>query len=258
MRAPRSPALLLVTALLACEPPDQPPPGPTTGGDTGGSNGGPQGGGSGGGSGGGGNGGNPGSPGGDGTSTLDLAVAHHGSVDDASALDLETVALAMFVGADPRYANASTSCDGGGAGALLDLKTTVTLDLQRDGATPLASVDVTHGGELHEAWLVLRRGSLHRDGREYKVHADALCTMPDGLQYTLVRLRPGGPVTLGGPDHRIVATFDPQASLEVEHVDCRASDAEECRSSDDDHDDGDPDTRLRFSFPTSLPVTVDP
>jgi hypothetical protein len=257
------PFLLLLAAFAACEPPDQPAPAPGGGGaDGGGGNTG--GGGNNGGNPGGGGGGSPGS--GDGTSTLALAFERHGTRQDVSRVDLEVVGLSLFVGTSPRYANDNTPCDAGVAGALADLRTTVSLDARSEGETPLASVDVSRGGQLRELWLVLRRGTAVREGREYKVHAGALCVMPDGLQYTLVRLRPGEPVQLGGPDHRILVTFDPRDALVIDRIRCDDSSGpggggsgdDECRSADDDHDDDRGDTRLRFSLPRSLPVHAEP
>jgi hypothetical protein len=280
MRARRTPALLLLAAMIfaACEPPDPGPSGGGTGsggGDAGG--GGSSGGGDGGGNtgGGGDGGGNTGGGGAtDDVSTLAFAFERRGSLEHVSRIDLEVVALSLFVGKDPRYVNAGTTCDAGGAGTLLDMQKTVPLDLGSAGETPLATVDVRGGGQLRELWLILKQGTLLREGRPYKVHAGALCSLP-GHQYTVVRLRPGEPVSLGGPDHRILVTFDASSAISVQRVDCRSGgggsgrgggddgggddhgDAEECHAGDDDHDDSREDTRLRYSFATSLPVRAE-
>lgn len=279
MRARRMPALLLLAAIVACEPPDPGPTGGTggSGGDNGGggNGGGGDGGGGGNGGGGGDGGGNTGGGAGDGVSTLSLIFERRGSLEQASIVDLEVVGLALFVGKDPRYVNADTTCDAGGAGTLLDVHKTVPLDLRGAGETPLATIDVKGGGQLRELWLVLKQGTLRREDRPYKVHAGALCSLP-GHQYTLVRLRPGEPVSLGGPDHRILVTFDASSAIAVQRVECRSGgsggggggnsgpgggggddDAEECRASDDSHDDDRQDTRLRYAFATSLPVRAE-
>lgn len=269
--------ITLIAALLtaACEPPKDPGPAPgegTGGGTDGGS------GGSGDGGSGGGDAEPPSSPppttpatppptspeappptsrAPDATSTFTLAVDRVGAPDHVTAVDLETVALGLFR-EQPTWRDDDSSC-GGGAEGLVPLDTTVALDLTEAGRTPVASVDLDGEGKLREVWLVLRKGVLHRDGRAYKVHAGALCTMSDGLQYTLLRLDPGSPIAFaGGADFELVVPFDARSAIREEHVDCRSSGAEECQSSDDAFDDGDPDTRLRYTFEPDLPLRASP
>jgi hypothetical protein len=181
-----------------------------------------------------------------------------GTREGVTSVTLEVVALALFVDAGARYADADTRCDGDGAGRLVDLQSSVALDLGSTGRTPLASLDRTDGSALNEIWLVLRQGMLDLGGRTYKVHAGALCVMPDGLQYALVRLRPPSPIPLAdGTALDVVIGFDAGRQIEAERVDCSREDVEECRSSDDAGDDGDPGTRLRFTFAPEFPVAVE-
>jgi hypothetical protein len=236
-------AALACGLVVACEPGGPPSTG-TGGGDGGG-------GGGGGGSGGGG-GGTPSGP-----TTLAITVDRAGAPPGVSGVDLELAAVTLFVDASAPALRPETPCDGGGAGTLLARSGTVPLDLGSRGETPLASTQV-NGGSLREAWIVLRQGVLHRDGRTYKVHATALCTMPDGLQYTVVALRPGSPAALEAPgEHRLVATFDAREQLETAHVACGGAEPEECRTSDDPDDDGDPGTRLRYAFAPAFPARAE-
>lgn len=235
-------AALFSLSLAACAPPDEPPP--DTGGDPGGD------------SGGGGSGGGGSSGGGDATPTLALSFDPSGG-QGASRLDLEIVGLGVFT-SDPTYVNADTPCDAGVAGALLDLRANLSLDLASSAEAPFTSLDMTSGGAVRELWLVLRQGLLFRDARSYKVHAGALCVMPDGLQYILVRLRPGSAVPLDG-DHRVVVELDASRDVVVERVRCGGdANYDECGTTEDVGDDGDAGTRLRYSFAPTLPVRVDP
>jgi hypothetical protein len=241
MQGFRTLVALLACALAACEPGGP----PSTG----------AGGGDGGGGGGGGSGGGGGAP--SGPPTLAITVDRAGAPPGVSTVDLELAAVTLFVDASAPALRPETPCDGGGVGTLLAATGTVPLDLGAGGETPLASTQV-NGGSLREAWLVLRQGVLHRNGRTYKVHATALCTMSDGLQYTVVALRPGSPAALDAPgEHRLVATFDARQQLDTTRVACGASNAEECRTSDDPEDDGDPGTRLRYAFAPAFPARVE-
>jgi hypothetical protein len=180
-----------------------------------------------------------------------------GAPEHVTELDLEPVGLALFQ-AQPSWQDQHSPCDGG-AGGLVALGATVALDLTHPGRTSVGSVDLGGDGQVQEVWLVLRKGLLDRDGRTYKVHGGALCTMSDGLQYTLLRLHPDAPVTFGGgADLDLVVPFDARSAVQEERVDCRSSAAEECQSSDDASDDGDPDTRLRYTFEPDLPLRAEP
>jgi hypothetical protein len=148
-----------------------------------------------------------------------------------------------------------TRCDGDGAGTLANARTTVTLDFSGDARVPVATFErPADPTSLTELWLVLRQGLLHTDVRSYRIHAGPLCTMPDGLPYTLVRLRPAAPIAIGsGATDDVVISFDPDAQLERDAVRCSEQDVEECRTSDDPGDT-DPDTRLRYTFAPEFPV----
>lgn len=263
--------LLLSLVHAACAPPDEPapaPPGdpapapspdPAPPGDAGPapapeSPGGGAGSGSGGAAGDGG--GAPSAPPADGVSTFALVVERQGAPEHVTAVDLEPSALLLFTG-QPAWRDADSACDAGAAG-MATLGGTVALDLAQAGRTPAGSVDLAGEGQVREVWLVLREGLLRRAGRAYPVHASALCTMPDGLQYTLLRLDPQPPVHFaGGADVDLVLPFDAREAIREERVDCRSSPLEECQTSDDPLDDGDPDTRLRYSFRADLPLRAE-
>jgi hypothetical protein len=259
-------AILAGLFALGCDPPDEPSPDPAGSGDTGGAGPGADAGGdtTGGdtdsGDAGGGDTGGGGDPGpvDPGPASIILSLEHRRLPTEASRMDLEIVGIALFVDVDPAYRNADTPCDGGGRGALLPLETTVTFT-DADGVQPVASFEHAGGGALREAWLVLRQGFLHVGERVYKVHADAMCVMPDELQYVLVRLRPREAATLvGGSGIGLVAQLAGREQIIVERVDCRTSDADECRDPDDAHDDDDGTTRLRYAFARRFPVRAEP
>lgn len=254
-------ALAALLAFTSCDPPGAPDPGPTTGPDGGGGSGGtPTGGTPSGGtpSGGGAPSGGGGSPGGS-PAPFTISFDPTGAPAGVDRVELELNAVALFTGA-PSYRNEDTRCDGAGAGSLADARTTVTLPFPGTGPVPAVRFDRPAGDtRVAEVWLVFRQGLLHTAERSYKIHAAALCTMPDGMQYTLVRLRPGAPFSIGqGSTDDLVIPFDAGQQVRAGHVDCRTSDAEECRTTDDSGDDADPNTRLRFALPTELPVRVAP
>jgi hypothetical protein len=258
---------------LGCEPPDEPGPAPEGSGETGGA--GPDAGGDtagdepgglepGGDAGGGGSAGagtgEPEVPGplAPGTASITLSLESRRLPPETSRLDLEIVGLALFVDADPAYRDADTPCDAGAQGALVPLDTTVTFTDGERERRPVASVERAPGGALREAWLVLRQGILRSGERVYKVHAGAMCLMPDGLQYALVRLRPREAAALeGGSGVELVAQLDGREQIVAERVDCRTSAADECRDPDDEHDDEDEDTRVRYAFARQFPVRVE-
>ncbi|MGC3996456.1 MAG: hypothetical protein QM767_02550 [Anaeromyxobacter sp.] len=187
------------------------------------------------------------------TSTVSLEVAPGGAPAGVTEVDWEVVAVGLSTGAAPA---AGGACDEGGTGH--ELRTTVTF-APGGAAAPVGSVDLPPGGSLQSAWLVLREGRLAREGRTYKVHAGALCRQPDGLDYTRLRLALDQPASLeGGADPRVVIPFDAAAQLQVEHVTCPADGVEECDTSDDPDDDGDPATRLRYAFPEEIPAQMEP
>ena len=253
-----SPRRALVTAALAalvtftaCDPPGDPGTG-TTGGSGGTNpptNGTPSGGTP---SGGGGN------SGGGAPAPFTISFDPTAAPAGVDRVELELNAIALFAGA-ASYRDESTPCDGG-AGALGDVRTTATLPFPGSGPVPAVRFDrPAVDAKVSEVWLVFRQGLLHTSERSYKIHAATLCTMPDGMQYTLVRLRPGSPFSIGqGSTDDLVIPFDAGHEVVRARVDCRTSDAEECRTTDDTGDDGDPNTRLRFSFPTEFPVRVQP
>lgn len=246
-------ALAAVSLAVACGPgsPPSPDPDPGTGGDPaggGGGDGSSQDGGSGGGA---------GSGGGDGTATVTLVFAPEPGPDGVARVDLEIVGVSLFTRGDPTYVDADTPCDANGAGTLHALERLVTLDLASPARAEVASFDLAGEGSLEETWLVLRQGLLPAGGRTYKIHNGAMCLMPDGLQYILVRLRPG-PVSLdGGADADLVVPFDVREQVAVERVDCRVRPVEECDTTDDANDDRDEDTRLRYSFAPEFPARVE-
>jgi hypothetical protein len=215
--------------------------------------------GGGGGSGGGGGGGSDGGGGGggtsDGTASLALLAQASGGPPHATRLDLTSVATVVYVDRSSAWQDADSPCDSGG-GERLDGAASPSIDLS-GGRTPVVSFDRSSGGQLREVDLVLQEGVLVRDNRGYKVHAGTLCTMPDGRQYTLLRLRPATPVDLGGgADYDLVAGFDP-GSIRISRVDCPGSGAEECAVGDDPEDDDDPSTRLVFTFGGEVPLAAE-
>jgi hypothetical protein len=240
--------LAAVTLAAACGPGD--PPTPTPGpGDGGGdvAGGDPSGGDGGAGAGG----------GTDATATLALTFDPQPGPDGIARVDLEVVGVALFTDREPSYVDADTPCDANGAGTLHAVVRTVPLDLSSPARTEVASFELPGTGSLLETWLVLRQGLLPAGDRTYKIHNGAMCVMPDGLQYTLVRLRPG-PVSLeGGADSDLLVRFDFREEVTVERVNCRARHVEECDTSDDPDDDRNGNTRLRFSFATEFPVRVE-
>lgn len=258
-------ALGLALAGLGCESSRVPGgPGGGDGGDDGGDAGG-GGGDAGGGGGDAGGGGDQGGGGGDDRSVLDLLVEPRGGPPGATQLTLDVVAVVLFVDRSPAYRDADSPCDAGG-GQRLDASTEVTVGLPGGDAAPVASMERTGGGSLREVVLVLREGVLVREGRGYRVHAGALCTMPDGQQYTLLRLRPPAPANLGGgADYDLVARLDGNA-VNQRRVRCDDDSSgpgggddddrepEECRAGDDPGDDDDDRTRLVFTFGRELPV----
>ncbi len=190
-------------------------------------------------------------------STFALVVERQGAPEHVTAVELEPAALLLFT-ARPAWRDADSPCDAGAAGSAR-LGGTVELDLTQPGRTPVGAVDLAGEGQVREVWLVLREGRLLRAGRAYPVHASALCTMPDGLQYTLLRLDPQRPAAFaGGADLDLVLPFDAREVIRQERVDCRSSPLEECQTSDDPLDDADPDTRLRYSFRADLPLRAEP
>lgn len=192
----------------------------------------------------------------DDTSSNALFLEASGGPPLATRLDLDLVAVVLYVDRSPTVNDPDAPCDAGG-GNRLDARSSPSVDL-RGGRTPVLTFDREGGGSLRELALVLRQGVLVRDNRGYKVHASALCTMPDGQQYTFVRLRPPAPVDLGGGrDHDLVATLEPGA-IRTERAQCGTpDDVEECAVGDDPADDGDPSTRLVFSFAPDLPLRAE-
>jgi hypothetical protein len=173
---------------------------------------------------------------------------------EVARVDVEVVGVSLFTGGEPRWVNADTPCDAGAAGALHAFERTVTLDLASPTRADVAAFDLASAGSLHEVWLVLRQGLLPANGRTYKIHNGAMCVMPDGLQYILVRLDPGTVGLGGGADTDLLVPFDLQEQVRVERVDCRARSVPECDTGEDAGDDGDPNTRLYHRFATEFPV----
>lgn len=174
-------------------------------------------------------------------------------------VELELAGIALYSGT-PGYVNADSPCDAGVPGALVPNATTTTLVFAQEGLVPVIALQRPSGAaSVAEVWLVMRQGLLHTPERSYKIHAAALCTMPDGMQYTLVRVRPGTPVAIGqGTRDDLVVPFDVAQQLRVGEVRCGTQpEPEECRTTDD-AGDGDPATRLRFSFPLEFPVRIEP
>jgi hypothetical protein len=244
-------------ASLGCEPPDEPDPGPAEaagapgdgeapGGEAGG-------------------GGTPGAAVPDDPGRVDppaasitLSLESRRLPREASRLDVEVVGIALFVDVDPAYRDADTSCDAGVEGALVPLDATVTFTDGERQRRRVASLEHAPGGALREAWLVLRQGILRSGERVYKVHAGAMCVMPDGLQYALVRLRPREAAALeGAPRIELIAQLDGREQIVTERVDCRTRDADECRDPDDADDDRDEETRVRYAFARQFPARVE-
>lgn len=296
LRALRSLSLAALVAVAACAPPEDPEPGdgaPDTGDGDGetpgaGAGSGDQGGGAPGGDAGAGNGGGTGggdgTPGGGGPGTgTGTGDAGGGTGGDGAAgppvgdapfviafaparspaghdrVELELAGVALFQ-ETPRYLDADTPCDGGLQGALVPRATTAALVFAQEGIVPVIALErPARATSVAEVWLVLRTGLLYTPERSYEIHAAALCTMPDGMQYTLVRVRPGTPVAIGpGTRDDLVIPFDAARQLRVAEVRCGTDpEPEECGTTDD-AGDGDPSTRLRFSFPLELPVRIEP
>jgi len=244
------PILSALALAAACEPPPSDPSPGGGGNPSGGAAGTPDGGGSGG-PGGGGSGSSGGGSGGGGTASLRLSFDPGEPPAGATGIDVDLAGVALFAGG-PAWRDADTPCDGGVPGALVSAAARVELPF---GGDPVPFLDVNlppGGGEIREIWLVVRKGTLRTPQRTYEVHAGRLCRMPDGLQYTLLRARPGA-VALGG--EREVALDLGRDQLAVEQVDCRATHVAECSTSDDPGD-GDPDTRRRYRFEDELPARV--
>jgi hypothetical protein len=237
MSALRVLSLVPVLALAAgCEPPpdDPAPPIDGDGGDTGGGTAG------GGDNGGGGSGGSP---------SLTLSFAPGEPPADATRIDLDIVGVALFDGT-PSWADADSPCDAGVQGALVERTTRVEVPLGGE-RVPFLQLDLPAGQRVREVWVTARHAELLTPTRTYEVHAGRLCVMPDGLQYILLRARPGE-VTLDGA--REIALGLGRDQLASGQVNCRGSPkVEECDTSDDGTD-GDPRTRLRYEFGAELPV----
>jgi hypothetical protein len=260
-------AILAVLAglVLGCEPPDEPGPGPEGSEETGGA--GPEVGANdtagdepGGAAAPGVGPGEPEDPGSiaPGSASITFSLEFRRLPPEASRLDLEIVGIALFVASDPEYRDADTACAAGAEGALVPLETTVSFTGGERERRPVATFERAPGGALREAWLVLRQGFLRSRERVYKVHAGAMCVMPDGLQYALVRLRPREAAPLdGGSGVELVAQLDGREQIVAERIDCRTSAADECRDPDDEHDDEDEDTRVRYAFARQFPVRVE-
>jgi hypothetical protein len=230
-------ALACIATVGACEPGGPAPSPGAGGGDPGG--------------GGGGAGGGGGSP------ALDIVFERGGAPAGVTGLDLELVGVTLFGEGGAPAPGADVPCDGRGVGLLARADANVPLDLTSGGETPIASLE-PDAGVVSAIWLVLRKGVLHRGARAYKVHATVLCTMPDGLQYTAVVLRPGAPLSIEqGIHRRVVVPFDAGRQLDASHVRCPANEVEECQSSDDPDDDADAATRLRYAFPATLTARVE-
>lgn len=212
--------------------------------------------GSGGGSGGGGDGGSGSDDGDDdsgsdagGSAVLTLSIEPGDAPPGAGGIDLDVAGVALFAG-EPSWRNADTPCDAGQPGALVLLTTRVEVPFG-GGRVPVVQLEVPAGGEVREAWLMVRHGALRTAERTYEVHAGPMCLMPDGFQYVRLRARPGL-VPLDGT--REIALELGREQLRSEQVDCGASPAvEECATSDDGTDD-DPATRLRYEFGPELPA----
>jgi hypothetical protein len=298
LRALRSLSLAALLAFAACDPPEDPEPGdaesdtgdgetpgadagggdPGTGGaDTGGGDTGGGGSGPGTGDAGGGSTGGEGSAGGTGGGDAGSGDGAAGGAPEADAspfviafdpapapagydrVELELAGVGLFPGT-PGYVDADSPCDAGVPGALVAHATTAQLVFAEEGVVPVIALERPSGAaSVAEVWLVLRQGLLHTPERSYKIHAAALCTMPDGMQYTLVRVRPGTSVAIGqGTREDLVIPFDAAQQLRVAEVRCGTEpEPEECRTTDD-AGDGDPATRLRFSFPLEFPVRIEP
>jgi hypothetical protein len=185
-----------------------------------------------------------------GPGALRVSIAPGEAPPGASSIELELAALALFQDA-PRWRDPDSPCDGGEPAALAPLSARVDVPFGDGPRVTLA--ELQGGGAPREVWLVLRKGTLRAADRTYPVHAALLCTLPDGLQYTLLRARPGGAAAQGAHE---VALGLGRAQLTIEQVDCAAEPtAEECATTDDGQD-ADPGTRVRYRFVEELPATT--
>jgi hypothetical protein len=189
-----------------------------------------------------------------------VALAPRGGRDGEGRIVLELAAVALFRDERPQHEDEDAPCDAGRDGALVPRAATVGVELGAGEATALGAFALPAGGALEEVWLVLRQATLETAARTYLVHAEQLCRMPDGLQYTLVRVEPDAPVPLRADTAVTLAVpFDAREAVVRDRVDCRGGDRpEECDTSDDAGDDDDPDTRLRYQLEDRLDASVAP
>lgn len=184
-----------------------------------------------------------------GPESLLVSIAPGDAPPGASSIEIELAAVATFRGT-PAWRDADTPCDGGEADALAPVSALVEVPFGDGPRVTLAELEPPTDGAPRELWLVARTGTLRTADRTYPVHAALLCTLPDGLQYTLLRARPDG-ATQGT---REIALGLGREQLTVEQVHCGTEpSAEECATTDDGQD-ADPGTRVRYRFAEELPA----
>jgi hypothetical protein len=131
----------------------------------------------------------------------------------------------------------------------------VQFDPSGAGRNSIARLETASAGALTEIRIFLR-GEVRRRGRDHNLDGRETCVAGDGFDVAVMRVRPAGAVPLAGADYRVAVAFDPDAHVAEEHVSCAAGAVtpqfhdpdgpDECRTTEDPGDDGDPTTRLRY------------
>jgi hypothetical protein len=178
--------------------------------------------------------------------------------------------IAVYVGATPPPPAHGLPCDVSGAD-WNDVFGRIPLDTTSVGTTQLARVELVGEGDLAEVRVFLR-GSLERLGRRHNLDGRETCVAGDGFDVAVLRIRPAARVSLaGGRDYRLAVRFDLAEIVAEERVVCSSSGPDssgpsgsagssgravaalhdtdgpdECRGPEDEEDDGDGRTRLRY------------
>jgi hypothetical protein len=190
-----------------------------------------------------------------GSSILQLDVLRAGARPQVSTMALDVRGIALYVGQRPPPPVHGEPCDVAGA-QWYDVTARVPLDLDDEGASPVARLETAATGDVAEIRLFLR-GEVQRRGRRHELDGRETCVAGDGWDVAVLRIHPATRVSLaGGRDYRLVVPFDARDIVSEERIACGAGPLrvqvhdpdgpDECRQGEDDDDDRDDRTRLRY------------
>jgi hypothetical protein len=191
-----------------------------------------------------------------------------------SEVELEVLAVAAFRDGAAAPVEAGRPCDAAG-GELHEARATVGVRPGEPGITPIARFETEGRGRLTELRVFLR-GALERAGRRHSLDGAETCVAADGEDVAVLRVVPPAPPDLaGGRDLRVVARFDAAEQVRQQRLLCDPSapsgativdppgtpffdpdGPDECREPDDEQDDADPATRLRFVLDAAMQASV--